>query len=140
MAKLPARSTTASSATTSRRAHWRTVLEECQRSGLSQAEFCRRRGIPSGTFAFWKHTLRPEMLAGPRRRSRVRRPAAAVPAFVPIRVIPAPPARPALLSTVAPSEPGEIEIVFATDHVVRVRGRVEVAWLAQLVRALAASC
>ena len=59
---------------------------------------------------------------------------------MPVRVIPAPPARSAPLPSVPPTAPGEIEIVFATDHVVRVRGRVEVAWLAQLVRALAASC
>ena len=30
-----------------RREHWRAVIEECRRSGLSQAEFCRRRHIPA---------------------------------------------------------------------------------------------
>ena len=32
-----------------RREHWRVVIEECRRNGLSQAEFCRRRHIPAGT-------------------------------------------------------------------------------------------
>ena len=48
-----------------RRAYWRAVLEECRGSGLSQAEFGRRRGIPAGTLAIRKHTLGREAKAVP---------------------------------------------------------------------------
>jgi hypothetical protein len=41
-----------------RAAYWRQVLGEWQASGLTQAEFCRRRGIKAVTFAWWKRRLR----------------------------------------------------------------------------------
>ena len=41
-----------------RAAHWRQVVADWERSGLSQAEFCRRRGIAAVTFAWWKRRLR----------------------------------------------------------------------------------
>jgi hypothetical protein len=109
----------------------------CQRSGLSQAEFCRRRGIPPGTLAFWKYTLKHAAAVGPR-PAMTKRATPAGPAFLPVRVVsmPAPPVPP-------PSGPlteaGAIEIVLARDRVVRVRGRVDLTWLGQLVRALEAA-
>jgi hypothetical protein len=57
------------SATGPRRKYWRALVEECQRSGLSQAEVCRRRGIPLGTLGYWKFILGRE---GTRGRSSVR--------------------------------------------------------------------
>lgn len=116
-----------------RRAHWQALLEACRRSGLSQAEFCRRRGIPPGTLAFWKHTLahaaRPS-----RSRGRPVRPA--TPAFVPVRVVAPPrPADDAMAGSAAAG--GEIEIVLAGGLRVRVRGRVDVPWLGQVIRTLA---
>ncbi len=41
-----------------RAAYWRQVLTEWERSDLSQAEFCRRRGLAAVTFAWWKRRLR----------------------------------------------------------------------------------
>ena len=110
---------------TSRRAHWQALIEACRRSGLSQAEFCRRRGLRPGTLAFWKHTL--TRATGTARR---RRPAA--PAFVPVRVVPS--SGPSPSAAIAPS--GEIDIVLSRDRHVRVRGPVDVAWLGQVVRTL----
>ena len=40
-----------------REAHWRQVVAEWAQSGLTQAEFCRQRGIPPGTFGHWKQEL-----------------------------------------------------------------------------------
>lgn len=40
-----------------RAAYWRRILGEWEASGLSQAEFCRRRGIKAVTFAWWKRRL-----------------------------------------------------------------------------------
>lgn len=34
------------------------LLERCERSGLSLAEFARRRGISVQTLAWWRHRLR----------------------------------------------------------------------------------
>jgi hypothetical protein len=106
----------------------------CQRSGLSQAEFCRRRGIRPGTLAFWKYTLKHAATAGPRPAATTPPPPAG-PAFLPVRVVPAPPP-PVLVPSGPPTEAGLIEIVLAPDRVVRVRGRVDLTWLGQLVRAL----
>ena len=117
-----------------RRAHWQALLEACRRSGLSQAEFCRRRGVPPGTLAFWKHTLAREARPS---RSRARPVRPATPAFVPVRVV-APP-RPAAdaIGGPATAASGEIEIVLAGGLRVRVRGRVDVPWLGQVIRTLA---
>jgi hypothetical protein len=52
-----------------RAAYWRQVFAEWERGGLSQAEFCRRRGLAAVTFAWWKRRLRQrdESGGGPRR-------------------------------------------------------------------------
>jgi len=43
---------------TERAAYWRQILADWEGSGLSQAEFCRRRGLAAVTFAWWKRRLR----------------------------------------------------------------------------------
>ncbi|MGH7393690.1 MAG: IS66 family insertion sequence element accessory protein TnpA [Candidatus Rokuibacteriota bacterium] len=110
-----------------RRAHWQALIAACRRSGLSQAEFCRRRGLRPGTLAFWKHTLTRAVGAARRRRP-------AAPAFVPVRVVP--PSVPPPIVGVATAPSGEIDIVLSRDRHVRVRGLVDVAWLGQVVRTL----
>ncbi len=37
--------------------YWADQLAAWKRSGLSQAEFCRQRGLNGGTFAWWKRQL-----------------------------------------------------------------------------------
>lgn len=116
-----------------RRAHWQALLEECRGSGLSQAEFCRRRGILPGTLAFWKHTLAREASAA---RSRARRARPAPPAFVPVRVIARSRPTDEGRAGSVPAPTGEIDIVLRGDRHVRVRGRVDVQWLGQIVQTL----
>ena len=41
-----------------RAAYWQRLLGEWERSGLSQAEFCRRRGLRAVNLAWWKRRLR----------------------------------------------------------------------------------
>jgi hypothetical protein len=54
-----------------RREYWQALIEECRRSGVSQAPFCRRRGIPPGTLGYWKCILaREARWAGVPGRSR----------------------------------------------------------------------
>jgi len=53
---------------TERGRYWRRWLEKWERSGLTQAEFCRRHGLKAGNFAWWKRKL--EETAGPLRPVR----------------------------------------------------------------------
>ncbi len=85
-----------SSRSQSREAHWRKVLDEWSRSGLTQAAFCRRRAISVYCLRWWKREL-------PRRRrvtatvKRQRKQASSKqwsehpsqPAFLPVRIAPA---------------------------------------------------
>jgi len=104
-----------------RRNYWRALIEECRRSGLRQAEFCRRRGIAPGTLSCWKHTLAHE----------------APPTFVPVQVVAA--RRPSVDATAGgPTDGGgEIEIVLACGDLVRVRGRIDATWLGEVLQTLA---
>lgn len=43
---------------TDRARHWRGVVASWETSGLSQAEFCRRRGVKAVTFGWWKRRLK----------------------------------------------------------------------------------
>ena len=77
---------------TPREAHWRAVSQAWEKSGLSQAIFCRRRGHSLSAFHHWRGELR--------RRDQLRRSAAqrkrhahasgpGVSGFAEVRVIPA---------------------------------------------------
>jgi hypothetical protein len=118
-------------ATRPRREYWRALIEECRRSGLTQAAFCRRRGIPPGTLGYWKCILAREA-----RRGRVPTPAGPERLrFLPVQVA-LPPPRPAMAKGRPPDEPAEVEIVLDHGRRVRVRGRVDIHWLGQVVAAL----
>ena len=43
---------------TERARYWATQVAAWERSGLTQAEYCRRRRIKAGSFAWWKRQLR----------------------------------------------------------------------------------
>ena len=51
-----------------RAAYWQRLLTEWERSGLSQAEFCRRRRVKAVTFAWWKRRLKGTSAGGRKRR------------------------------------------------------------------------
>jgi transposase-like protein len=97
------------------------VLHEWARSGLSQAAFARRRGIPAGTLAWWGHQLRHQGDSAPRRPG--------VP-FVEVVAL-APPAAPA---------PSPFEVVLGGDVTVRVPAAFDTAALRQLLGVLGRSC
>lgn len=50
--------------------YWERLVAAWARSGLSQAEFCRRRGVKAVTFAWWKRQLRGGRKKVRRRASR----------------------------------------------------------------------
>jgi hypothetical protein len=107
-------------------------MAECGRSGLNQAEFCRRRRIVAGTFGFWKHLLTREAEAARSAPDARTTP----PTFVPVQVIgrPSALARPRPDAATAPR--GEIEIVLDNRRRVRVRGPVDVPWLGHVLRTI----
>lgn len=55
---------------TERARHWSDLVAAWGQSGLSQAEFCRRRGVNGGTFAWWKRQLPKRSGDQPGRRGR----------------------------------------------------------------------
>jgi hypothetical protein len=134
MANASARPNVFSSPRQTRRAQWQAVLEECRRSGLSQAEFCRRHGIPPGTLSCWKHKLTGASGRGPRRAAG--RDGAAGPAFVPVQLTAAPLVSGARAGEGLTAGGGALEIVLAGGRRVHVRGRLDVQWLGQVVRTL----
>ena len=59
---------------TERAKHWQSLIRAQERSGLTQAAFCRQRRINPGTFAWWRRKLHvdsgAELASIARRRSR----------------------------------------------------------------------
>ena len=45
-----------------RRRFWEHHLEQCERSGLSQAEYCRRHGLSIKSFGYRKRTIGKDAL------------------------------------------------------------------------------
>jgi len=95
-----------------RREHWQELLRRWQASGLSQAQFCRPRGIPVWRFTWWKRRLGA---AGVERGC----------SFVPVQLV-------------APPSAGELELTLRGGRVLRFGADVEAARLAGIVAALEA--
>jgi hypothetical protein len=55
---------------TERASYWSALVKAWEGSGLSQAAFCRQRGVQVGTFAWWKRQLRRAQGDGAKRRGR----------------------------------------------------------------------
>lgn len=100
-----------------REPHWRAVVRECRRSGLTIAEFCRRRGINAGTFAWWKQELkRRDHLR--RRTTRAR--------FVPVRVV----------GPTSAASPADLEIELRNGRRLRVCSDVDAGVLRRVLDVL----
>ena len=92
----------------SREAFWRDVVKGWPRSGLTQAAYCRRRGVSVCSFHAWRRRL-----GGPRRATKVR-PAE----FIPVEIHPS---------------PANIEVLLTNGRVLRVPS----GWDAEAVGRLA---
>jgi hypothetical protein len=111
-----------------RAAYWRRLLGEWEQSGLSQAEFCRQRGIRAVNLAWWKRRLRSSA-GGPRAgRPRVTQSAG----------------RAAFVELALPSHPAHggvvYELVLPSGACLRLPGDFDPERVARLVQALAAAC
>lgn len=103
-----------------RRAYWGRMVRRCDRSGLTQGEFCEREGISLASLRAWKYR---GLTRAPRRRVR-----AASRAFVPVRVVEPP--------SPAAESGRPIELVLTDDRLLRVPVGFDADTLARLVRLL----
>lgn len=124
------------------RADWAERIGRWKSSGLGATEFASREGVDRQQLSWWKWHLRTttaERGAGRRAGSGKRR--TAVPAraqFVPVRV-----AASRAESKSAEAESMRIEVAMREGHRLVIHGRVDPAWLTEVVRALgqeAAAC
>jgi hypothetical protein len=90
---------------------WRGHLAAWRTSGLSQAEYCRQRGLTQTDFSWWKREL-------------ARRTAAAAPTFVPVCI------------AAPPGNPYAFELALRGGRVLRFDARVDPAELSAVVRVL----
>lgn len=120
---------------------WRRLVAAWARSGLSQSEFCRRRGVKLGAFGWWKRRLKGVTPSVERVRRRRRRPA------VPQRADFVEVALPERFRASRPLAPegagfggsGGYEIALRSGHVIRVPRGFDAAAVSQLIAAVA-SC
>ena len=117
---------------------WNALLNEFRRSGLTQAEFCERRGISIHSFRDWLYRLRPGL---PPRRSHARHTSstpsstqADTPAFLSVHV------RPRSLAPVSDHQvvqpPAPLELVLSDRAHLRVPAGFDPATLHQLLDTL----
>ena len=94
-----------------RREHWRRVVARWQSSGLPQAAFCRRHGIPVWKLASWRKRLagKPETYSAK---------------FVPVRIVP---------SAVLPTR---LELILTDGRHLRFSAQIDPARLTAIVGAL----
>ena len=113
---------------TERARYWQRHLDRWERSGLSQAEFCRRRGLKAVTFAWWRRKL-----ATGRSHTRGRGADAGRPSSV---------ARRAEFVEVAMTSPGmaAYEVVLSRGLVIRLPADFDPDKVSQLVAAVKAAC
>ena len=69
-----------------RLAHWRALLDEQARSGLTIQAFCQQRQLPKSKFYHWKAILLALDLGTPAQPKSSDTPVSAV--FLPVRVVP----------------------------------------------------
>lgn len=99
------------------REKWVEVVEEYERSGLTQAEFVERRGVALSTLQSWLRRRRAQR-AGPVR-------------LVPVEVMPTPPS-----ATPAPEGSTALEVVVPGGVRLCIAPGTDVGYVAQLVEAL----
>ena len=111
---------------------WRRVLAEHERSGLSVAEFARRRGISAGSLGWWRHVARRRAAEQRGTKARATRPERD--RFVEVRV------SPAQGEVAGDASRGMLEVVVPGGCVVRVPAHFEVDALRRLLAAFGTRC
>lgn len=143
MAKKRASGTDAIGKQEPRSLHWRREIEICSASGLSQVEFCRRRGLSLAALRWWKWKLKSsgssvETASSPGQAARagVR---SQPPRFLPVRVVPA--VEPAVEEVELPRRREIYELELRGGHRLRVPADFEPSVLHRLILTVeATSC
>jgi transposase-like protein len=99
--------------------HWRQLIDQWQRSGLSVRAFCRRQHLAAPSFYAWRRTLR--------QRDGRARPATAPVTFLPVHV---------RADDTDRDGPPPLELVLANGRRLRIPPGYDDAHLRQLLRAL----
>lgn len=121
--------------------YWAQLVRSWEKSGLTQAEFCRRRGVKAVTFAWWKRKLRGAAERTHHRRGRStatrRRPEAKFTELLwPGRVLTG--VAPVAARPEAPS--GSYEIVLGDGLLIRLPGDFDPEKVSQLIGLVAPRC
>ena len=111
---------------TDRTEYWRKRMEAWGRSGLSQAEYCRRQGLQPVSFSWWKRRLSAGVQAPGRRRPRPGGQTSVPAGFIEVRMPEG-------------AGPAVYEIRLAGDRCVRVPGDFEATVLTRLIAAVEAA-
>lgn len=102
-----------------REQRWRGHLKAWGRSGWSQAEYCRRRGLAAADFSWWKGELTRRDAAARRKAGRV-----STARFVPVQVI------------AGNGGSAACEVILRNGRRMRVGAACEPGWIAKLATAL----
>jgi len=121
--------------------YWTQLVGAWAKSGLTQAEFCRRRSVKTVTFAWWKRKLRGTANRGQHRTygataSRRRTAAEFAELVLPDRVLAAGP--PGAVTPGMP--PAGYEIVLANGSLIRLPGDFDPEKVSQLLGLVAPPC
>jgi hypothetical protein len=124
---------------TNRAKYWQRMVVAWEASGLSQAEFCRRRGLKAVTFAWWKRQLvGTPGRGGARRKTRAGR---RKPAFVEVALPDGVTAgKIAKVSDTVGSPLDGYEVALPCGTSIRLPADFDVDKASQLISAVAQSC
>ncbi len=121
-----------------RAAYWQRLLTDWEQSGLSQAEFCRRRRVKAVTFAWWKRRLKGTQ--GRESKRQTRRPSRAEHAgFVEVALPREPSSADALHPAAMLSLPERYELVLQGGARLHLPAEFDPERVARLVRAMVAA-
>ena len=120
--------------------YWSAVVAQFNRSGLTQADFCRTRDLSVNSFRQWLYRLRHSTPATDRRRTRISistkpvSPRAENPAFLPVHIRPEHSATTDSYQGVVASQ--SLEVILGHDRRVRIPVGFDPVTLRQLLEVL----
>jgi len=84
----PANGTKSAEDKARREKHWRRIVEEWRKSGLTQREFCRRKQESESSLAWWIRELNRRDRARGASTARATSKSKAAPSFIPVKLTP----------------------------------------------------